>query len=161
MTMTMPADDRARRNLPERIGRYQVIERIGRGAMGVVYRAHDSAMGRDVALKVLTADLEDDPDIQVIGEAGTGVDAIHMAEKFCPRVVVMDMSMPGLDGVQATREILKKAPSTAVLILSMYSEENYVRNALDAGARGYLLKEALDVDLAGAIKDLAAGKNVQ
>jgi serine/threonine protein kinase len=65
MTMTMPVDDRPRRTLPERIGRYQVIERIGRGAMGVVYRAHDSAMGRDVALKVLTADLEDDPDIRI------------------------------------------------------------------------------------------------
>ena len=72
----------------------------------------------------------------------------------------MDMAMPGLDGVQATREILKNAPDTAVLILSMYSEENYVRNALDAGARGYVLKSALDVDLAGAIKDLAAGKTV-
>jgi serine/threonine-protein kinase len=63
--MTMPVDERPRRSLPERIGRYQIIERIGRGAMGVVYRAHDSAMGRDVALKVLTADLEDDPDIRV------------------------------------------------------------------------------------------------
>jgi serine/threonine protein kinase len=62
--MTMPVDDRPRRSLPERIGRYQVVERIGRGAMGVVYRAHDAAMGRDVALKVLTADLEDDPDIR-------------------------------------------------------------------------------------------------
>jgi eukaryotic-like serine/threonine-protein kinase len=62
--MTMPVDDRPRRSSPERIGRYQVVERIGRGAMGVVYRAHDSAMGRDVALKVLTADLEDDPDIR-------------------------------------------------------------------------------------------------
>jgi eukaryotic-like serine/threonine-protein kinase len=62
--MTMPVDDRPRRSHPERIGRYQVIDRIGRGAMGVVYRAHDNAMGRDVALKVLTADLEDDPDIR-------------------------------------------------------------------------------------------------
>jgi serine/threonine protein kinase len=63
--MTMPVDERRRPSLPERIGRYQIIERIGRGAMGVVYRAHDNAMGRDVALKVLTADLEDDPDIRV------------------------------------------------------------------------------------------------
>src|SRR5580765_7653221 len=62
--MTMPVDDRPRRTHPERIGRYQVIERIGRGAMGVVYRAHDNAMGRNVALKVLNADLEDDPDIR-------------------------------------------------------------------------------------------------
>ena len=57
--------------------------------------------------------LEDDPEIRVIGEAGTGVDAIHLAAKFSPDVVVMDMSMPGLDGVQATREILRKTPSTA------------------------------------------------
>src|SRR5947209_20380133 len=62
--------------------------------------------------------LEDDPDIRVIGEAGAGVDAIQMAEKFAPRVVVMDMAMPGVDGVQATREILKKSPSQAGLDLS-------------------------------------------
>jgi serine/threonine-protein kinase len=65
MSQTMPVDDRPRRSLPERIGRYQVVERIGRGAMGVVYRAHDAAMGRDVALKVLTTDIEDDPDIRI------------------------------------------------------------------------------------------------
>jgi DNA-binding NarL/FixJ family response regulator len=96
----------------------------------------------------------------VVGEATNGQEAIKAAQEFHPRVVVMDMAMPGLDGVQATREILKNLPDTAILILSMYSEENYVRNALDAGARGYVLKEALDVDLAGAIKDLAAGKTV-
>ncbi len=104
--------------------------------------------------------LEDDPEIRVVGEATNGLEAIKLAQELHPRVIVMDMSMPGLDGVQATREILKQAPETAILILSMYSEENYVRNALDAGARGYVLKEALDVDLAGAIKDLAAGKHV-
>jgi DNA-binding NarL/FixJ family response regulator len=104
--------------------------------------------------------LEDDPEIRVVGEATNGQEAIKLAQELHPRVIVMDMAMPGLDGVQATREILKNAPATAVLILSMYSEENYVRNALDAGARGYVLKEALDVDLAGAIKDLAAGKTV-
>jgi len=104
--------------------------------------------------------LEDDPAIRVVGEATNGQEAIRMAQELRPRVIVMDMAMPGLDGVQATREILKNLPDTAVLILSMYSEENYVRNALDAGARGYVLKEALDVDLAGAIKDLAAGRHV-
>ena len=104
--------------------------------------------------------LEDDPEIRVVGEATNGQEAIKLAQELHPHVIVMDMAMPGLDGVQATREILKHAPEIAVLILSMYSEENYVRNALDAGARGYLLKEALDVDLAGAIKELAAGKNV-
>ena len=104
--------------------------------------------------------LEDDPEIRVVGEALNGLEAIKLAQELHPRVIVMDMAMPGLDGVQATREILKHAPEIAVLILSMYSDENYVRNALDAGARGYLLKEALDVDLAGAIKELAAGRNV-
>ena len=102
--------------------------------------------------------LEDDPEISVIGEAGSGVDAIQMAVKFAPRVVVMDMSMPGLDGVQATREILKKQPGTAVLILSMYAEENYIRNAFDAGAKGYLLKNAIEVDLTAAVKTVASGK---
>src|SRR5581483_11349490 len=104
--------------------------------------------------------LEDDPDIRVVGEATNGQEAIKLAQELHPQVIVMDMAMPGVDGVQATREILKHAPDTAVLILSMYSEENYVRNALDAGVRGYLLKEALDVDLPGAIKDVAAGKHV-
>ena len=102
--------------------------------------------------------LEDDPEIRVIGEAGTGVDAIDMAGKFSPRVVVMDMAMPGLDGVQATREILKKAPATAVLILSMYAESNYIRNAFEAGAKGYLLKNAIEVDLTAAVKTVAAGR---
>jgi DNA-binding NarL/FixJ family response regulator len=104
--------------------------------------------------------LEDDPEIEVVGEATNGVEAVQLARELHPRVIVMDMAMPGMDGVQATREILKHAPDIAVLILSMYSEENYVRNALNAGARGYLLKEALDVDLAGAVKDLAVGKTV-
>src|SRR5580704_4450635 len=104
--------------------------------------------------------LEDDPEIRVVDEAANGQEAIRLARQLHPRVIVMDMAMPGLDGVQATREILKHEPGTAVLILSMYSDENYVRNALDAGARGYLLKDALDVDLVGAIKALAAGRQV-
>jgi|SRR5580658_6083171 DNA-binding NarL/FixJ family response regulator len=104
--------------------------------------------------------LEDDPEILVVGEAANGQEAIRMARQLHPRVIVMDLAMPGLDGVQATREIVKHEPDAAVLILSMYSEENYVRNALDAGARGYLLKDALEVDLAGAIKALAAGQQV-
>jgi len=104
--------------------------------------------------------LEDDPDIRVVGEGSNGQEAIRMARELSPRVIVMDMAMPGLDGVQATREIVKQAPDSLVLILSMYSEENYVRNALDAGARGYILKEALDLDLASAVKDLAAGQQV-
>src|SRR5580698_7254883 len=104
--------------------------------------------------------LEDDPEIRVVDEAANGEEAIRLARQLHPQVVVMDMAMPGLDGVQATREIVKAQPDISVLILSMYSEENYVRNALDAGARGYMLKEALDVDLAAAVKSLAAGNQV-
>jgi DNA-binding NarL/FixJ family response regulator len=102
--------------------------------------------------------LEDDPYIRVIGEASNGVEAIEMTHKLHPRVVVMDLSMPELDGVQATKEIVKHVPGTVVLVLSMHADDNYVRNALDAGARGYLLKNAIDVDLVGAIKTVAEGR---
>jgi DNA-binding NarL/FixJ family response regulator len=104
--------------------------------------------------------LEDDPEIRVVDEAANGQEAVRLARLLHPRVIVMDMAMPGLDGVQATREIVKDQPDIAVLILSMHAEENNVRNALDAGVRGYLLKEALDVDLVDAVKALAAGKQV-
>jgi DNA-binding NarL/FixJ family response regulator len=104
--------------------------------------------------------LEDDPEIRVVDEAANGEEAVRLARQLRPRVIVMDMAMPGLDGVQATREIIKDQPDIAVLILSMYSGDNYVQNALDAGARGYILKEALDVDLVGAVKALAAGQQV-
>jgi DNA-binding NarL/FixJ family response regulator len=94
-----------------------------------------------------------------VGEASNGLEAIEMAQQLKPDVVVMDLAMPELDGIQATAEILKKRPGTAVLILSMYSEENYVRNAFAAGALGYLLKNALEVDLPYAIKEVAAGRH--
>jgi DNA-binding NarL/FixJ family response regulator len=101
--------------------------------------------------------LEDDG-MNVLGEASNGVEAIRMANELKPNVVVMDLSMPELDGVQATKEIVKDRPETQVLILSMHSDDNYVRNALDAGAKGYLLKSAIDVDLVGAIKAVSEGK---
>ncbi len=102
--------------------------------------------------------LEDDEGMTVVGEASTGVEAIRMSHELKPKVVVMDLSMPELDGVQATKEIVKHLPGTEVLVLSMHSDDNYVRNALDAGARGYLLKNAIDVDLVGAIRSVAEGK---
>jgi len=104
--------------------------------------------------------LEDDREIQVVGEACDGVEAVKVARELKPQVIVMDMSMPGLNGMQASIEILKILPNTAILMLSMYSEENYVRNALDAGAKGYILKDAMDIDLAGAVKQIAAGQKV-
>jgi DNA-binding NarL/FixJ family response regulator len=101
--------------------------------------------------------LEDDG-MKVVGEASNGLEAIRLANELKPKVVVMDLSMPQLDGVQATKEIVKDLPGTQVLILSMHSDDNYVRNALDAGAKGYLLKSAIDVDLVGAIKEVSEGK---
>lgn len=102
--------------------------------------------------------LDDDEQMRVVGEASNGIEAIQMAYELKPKVVVMDLSMPELDGVQATMEIVKHLPDTEVLVLSMHAEDNYVRNALDAGAKGYLLKSAIDVDLIGAIKAVAEGR---
>jgi DNA-binding NarL/FixJ family response regulator len=104
--------------------------------------------------------LEDDPEIQVVGEAGEGNEAVAKAAELHPTVVVMDFALPGMNGAAATKLILKSAPGTAVLILSMHSEPNYVRTCLEAGARGYLLKNAADLELADAIKRIAAGEQV-
>ncbi|MBI5084948.1 MAG: response regulator transcription factor [Acidobacteria bacterium] len=104
--------------------------------------------------------LEDDEAIEVVGEAANGPQAIEAALELKPRVVVMDLAMPELDGIQAASQILKQLPGTGILILSMYSEDTYVRNAFAAGARGYLLKNALEVDLPYAIKEIAAGRKV-
>ena len=104
--------------------------------------------------------VEDDPEIRIVGEASNGREAIQLAQELRPQVIVMDMAMPEIDGVQATREIVKRVPKTAILMLSMYNQENYVRNAFDAGAQGYILKNADDIDLAASIKDVAAGKQI-
>jgi DNA-binding NarL/FixJ family response regulator len=104
--------------------------------------------------------LEDEQGIKVVGEACDGVQAVDQARSLRPDVIVMDMAMPGLNGNQATIEILKFLPGVGVVILSMYEEANYVRNAMKAGARGYLLKNASEVDLAAAIKNVARGRKV-
>ncbi|MCC6364451.1 MAG: response regulator transcription factor [Bryobacterales bacterium] len=104
--------------------------------------------------------IEDDPELLVAGEASDGHDAVEMAQRLKPAVVVMDFALPSMNGAVATRLILKDAPETKVLILSMHSEPNYVRTCLDAGARGYLLKNALDLELVEAIKKVAGGAQV-
>lgn len=104
--------------------------------------------------------LEDDPEIEVVGEAATGPQAVEEAERLKPQVVVLDLAMPELDGIQVASQILKKQPETGILMLSMYSEDAYVRNAFAAGVKGYLLKNALEVDLPYAIKEIAAGRTV-
>ena len=104
--------------------------------------------------------LEDDPQIRVVGEASDGHDAVEAATKLHPDVAVMDFALPSMNGAVATRHILKSCPETAVLILSMHSEPSYVRTCLDAGAKGYLLKNAMDLELVEAVKRVAAGERV-
>jgi DNA-binding NarL/FixJ family response regulator len=104
--------------------------------------------------------LEDDPAISVVGEAASGDEAITLVAALKPRVIVMDAAMPGTGGLAATRAILASWPDASILMLSMHSEETLVRQALDAGARGYVLKNAIDLDLAAAIKRVVAGELV-
>jgi DNA-binding NarL/FixJ family response regulator len=101
--------------------------------------------------------LEDDESIEVVGEASNGEEAIRLTAELKPDVVVMDSAMPGTSGLVATRTILAKAPQTAILMLSMHSEETLVRQAMEAGARGYVLKNAIDLDLAAAVERVASG----
>jgi DNA-binding NarL/FixJ family response regulator len=104
--------------------------------------------------------LQDDDAIEVVGEAANGDEAIALAKSLKPAVIVMDVAMPGTNGLAATKKILADNPAVAVLMLSMHSEETLVRQSLDNGARGYILKNALDLDLAAAVKKVAAGETV-
>jgi len=104
--------------------------------------------------------LEDEADMEVVGEAGNGEDSIKLAKDLHPRVVVMDCALPGMNGLQATRQIIEDSPETAVLMLSMHTESTWVRQAIDAGAKGYVLKNALELDLGAAIRKVAAGETV-
>jgi len=104
--------------------------------------------------------LEDDPEIVIVGEASDGNEAVEKATELRPQVVVMDFALPSMNGAVATRHILKAAPEIKILMLSMHSEASYVRTCLDAGARGYLLKNAVDLELISAVKQVAAGEQV-
>ncbi len=104
--------------------------------------------------------LEDESDIEVTGEASDGTEAVRLAKELQPQVVVMDCAMPKMNGLEATRKILEKQPETLVLMLSMHPEETLVRQALDAGARGYVLKNAVDLELGAAIRRVVAGETV-
>jgi len=104
--------------------------------------------------------LDGDSDIAVVGEAANGAEASELAGRLKPDVVVMDLAMPVMDGIQATRRMLARDPATAVLILSMDSRESRITTAFAAGVRGYLVKDAADLDLPDAIKEIASGKQV-
>jgi two-component system response regulator NreC len=103
--------------------------------------------------------LEERPDWQVVAEAGDGREAVRLAEQHKPDVAVLDVAMPLLNGVEATRQIVKRVPGTRVLVLSMHSDEAYVTQILKAGAAGYLLKDSADVDLIQAVSAVSHGKS--
>ncbi|HEY4052919.1 MAG TPA: response regulator transcription factor [Terriglobales bacterium] len=104
--------------------------------------------------------LEDEADIRVIGEASDGLEAVNLARSLKPQVIVMDCALPEINGLQATRKILEFAPGTLILMLSMHTEETWIRQAMEAGARGYVLKNALDLELGSAIRRLVSGETV-
>src|SRR5579884_3368778 len=106
----------------------------------------------------LRALLNAEPDIEVIGEAGDGQEAVALAERLRPDVVVMDISMPQMDGLRATRLITSRLPDTRVLVLTMHAEEQYLLQVLDAGGSGYVLKRSADTDLLDAIRVVARGE---
>lgn len=104
--------------------------------------------------------LEDDPVIRIVGEASDGEEAIELVRRLQPDVVIMDCALPGMSGLVATSRIREISGRTAVLVLSMHSEETWVQKAIKSGARGYILKNATDLDLGAAVKRVAAGETV-
>jgi DNA-binding NarL/FixJ family response regulator len=102
--------------------------------------------------------LSQQPDVEVVGEASGGREAVEMCVRLEPNVAIMDIAMPDVNGVEATRLLRQNCPRTAVLILSMHKNAVYVRETLRAGAKGYLLKDAIDGDLLAAVRSLARGE---
>ena len=103
--------------------------------------------------------LEQQADFQVVGEADDGRQAVEMAASLHPDIAVLDIGMPLLNGIEATRQLLAADPSLAVVVLSMHSDESYVLRALKAGAKGYLLKNSAEADLIQAVRAVAEGKS--
>jgi two-component system, NarL family, response regulator NreC len=101
--------------------------------------------------------LNAEPDIEVVGEAADGDEAILASRSLDPDVVLMDLVMPGLGGIEATRALVREQPTVKVLVLSMQDDPTYVREAFSAGATGYVLKEAADTELVAAVRHAAVG----
>lgn len=118
-----------------------------------VLLADDHAVVRDGLRSMMQAQ----GDIEVISDAANGHDAVGQAEQLCPDIAIVDIAMPGLNGIDVTRKILKVCPSTKVIILSMYSATEHILQALQAGALGYVLKESAGVEVISAIRAVHAG----
>ena len=118
-----------------------------------VLLADDHALVRQGFRRIL----EDEPDIVVVGEAGGGAEAIELDRQLEPDVVVLDLGMPEINGLHAAIDIVRRRPARRILMLSMHSDPQYVRNAFDAGVKGYILKNALETDLIRAVRTIAGG----
>lgn len=106
----------------------------------------------------LRALLEAEPDFSIVGEAGDGLEAVRLVERLTPHVLVLDLMMPGLSGLEVTRDVCRRLPKTRVVILSMHASEGHVLEALRNGAGGYVLKNASATDLVQAVRTVAAGR---
>jgi DNA-binding NarL/FixJ family response regulator len=104
--------------------------------------------------------IDAEPDLTVVGEAGSGAEAIAVAESLRPDVILMDLRMPDVDGVTATERILAALPQTRIVVVTTYESDTDILRAVEAGAAGYLLKDATRADLADAVRDAARGKTV-
>ncbi len=119
-----------------------------------VFLADDHAVVRD-GLRLL---LEAQPDMRVIGDAANGHETVRRVARLCPDVVVLDIAMPELNGIEAARQMGQVCPATHVIILSMYSTTEHIYQALQAGARGYLLKESAGIEVVNAVRAVHAGQ---
>jgi two-component system, NarL family, response regulator NreC len=102
--------------------------------------------------------LERQQDMEVVGEAGDGREAVRMCEELAPQVVVMDIAMPHLNGIDATAQVVRRNAGTSVIILSMHADEDYLVRALTCGVKAYLLKDSAEVDLVRAVRSVVQGK---
>jgi len=112
----------------------------------------------NVVRQGLRALLETEPDFRIVGEAGDGPEAVHLVERLQPDVLVLDLMLPGLSGLEVTRLVRQGSSQTRVLILSMYADEAYVLRALKNGAAGYVLKDSSAADLVQAVREVAGGR---